>query len=66
MYNHNLSKSYGPNELTIGALIKELANYPMDTVVAITGETDYLYIMVEEDMSIVNLDVVSSESLEEE
>lgn len=65
MYNHNLSKEYGPNELTIGTLFEELSKYPMDTVVAITGETNYLYIMVEEDMSVVNLDVVSSESLEE-
>lgn len=65
MYNHNLSKKYGPNELTVGTLIDELSNYPMDTVIAITGETDYTYLMVEEDNSIINLDVVSSESLEE-
>ena len=62
MYNVNTEIKLDANKLTAGTIVELFSKYDPTTKVVVTGE-DYCYIMVEEDGSVINIDVIEADSI---
>jgi hypothetical protein len=62
MYNTDTEIKLEGEELTAGKLVEIFSNMNPSTEVVITGE-NYCYIMTEEDGSVVNIDVIDADSI---
>ena len=62
MYNLDTEIKLEGEELTAGKLVEIFSKMDPSTEVSITGE-NYCYIMTEEDGSVVNIDVIDADSI---
>lgn len=62
MYNLENEITIEEDTLTVGTLINALSKFNSNTPLCITGE-NYCYIMEEEDGSVVNIDVLDADTI---